>query len=844
MNTTSFSLATIREHAAQAFLRQRNPQHFFQAYLAAIDPLISQIFQSFNDLHDCCLLATGGYGRGELYPFSDLDLALILPDQPSEAHQQTAAAFQQKLWDIGLQPALISGTVSQLAQAAQHDLARDTAFLEARLLTGQSVLQQQLNPILNNQRDTVAFIEGKLLEMRQRHNKGQGSDNLLEPNIKNGTGGLRDLHTIFWLAKVQGIDHTRQNLLERHILTHTEWGVLQHSHRQLARIRIALHLCAGRATERLVFDYQLQVASLLGWHHPDPQQRSEQLMRHFYRATKAVKQLNGILLPMLRGRVYAPIPRTVQHIDHNYYQVGNQLAVKDKTLFQRDPSQIFHILTLWQQHRHLDGLAPQTLRAWWQAAQQHINTDFYAQADNRRRFVQLFQTAHGLTHILRFLNLYGVLGLYLPNWQAIVGLLQHDLFHVYPVDDHILAVLRNLRRFALPAHNHEFPTASELMANHPQPHILYLAALLHDIAKGRGGDHAILGAADARQFARDHFLTPDETNLLAWLVEHHLDFSHTAQKEDIQNPDTITRFAAHIGNTQRLHALYLLTIADIRGTNPKIWNDWKAGLIDTLLHATQAHLSGQRHSPEQRRQQALDHLAAQNIDPATSHKLLNQLGAAYLSRHDNQQIQSHLHHLAQNPKQAQAHVQALGSNSLQAWIYLPDRHGLFAQLCRLFARHRLPILSANAYLCHNQHILDTFVLQLPPNSQAHDSHRLQQQLQTALTQFIQQPQAIEPTLPRQTPRRQKHLPFPPIINLDKEEKSEQHTLEIIAADRPHLLADIAQILSENHINLSHARITTLDERVEDSFRISHPQLSDTAFQLQLKQQLHDKLNTA
>ena len=318
-----------------------------------------------------------------------------------------------------------------------------------------------------------------------------------------------------------------------------------HSHKQLARMRIELHLVAGREEDRLIFDLQRQVAERLGYQDNESSIKSEQLMKQMYRATKTVKQLNGILLPMLKGRVFSSLPRIVYEIDDKYYQVGNAIAVRNVKLFKQQPHEIFNIIRVMQAHNDINQIAPRTLRAWWQAAQK-IGPDFYADSENRKMFISMFRRGAGLTHILRFFNLYGMLGRYIRPWAKIVGLLQHDLFHIYPVDDHILMVVRNMRRLAIEAHSHELPFASGLMASFPYKTVLYLAALFHDIAKGRGGDHADLGVADAAKFAKDHFLTDYETDLLCWLVQDHLIMSTTSQKEDISDPEVVNRFCAHV----------------------------------------------------------------------------------------------------------------------------------------------------------------------------------------------------------------------------------------------------------------------------------------------------------
>ena len=414
------------------------------------------------------------------------------------------------------------------------------------------------------------------------------------------------------------------------------------------------------------------------------------------------------------------------------------------------------------------------------------------------------------------------------------------------MDDHILMVVRNMRRLALEAHSHELPFASALMHAFERKPVLYLAALFHDIAKGRGGDHAELGMEDARRFAADHFLSQYETDLLVWLVGNHLLMSLTAQKEDIQDPAVVAAFCRRVQTPERLTALYLLTVADMRGTNPKIWNAWKASLLETLFRSALQYFGGQTTSRDmavsRRQQKARQALAEAGVGEAQSRELWQQLGQAYFVRHSADIILWHLPLLAADATTPQAHIRPLGATGgLQVMVFMPNRDRLFAGLCRLFGRHQLGILAAHAYVTDHQYILDTFVLQLPANCLADDIERISSRLQQALNQFVHHPPgAAEPT-PRQLSRRLRHLPIAPRITLTAEETAGAYTLEIIAANRAFLLADIADVFAQLNISLSYAAIATFDERVEDSFLIRHPQLADTAFQLKLERMLLERI---
>ncbi|UOO80773.1 [protein-PII] uridylyltransferase [Uruburuella testudinis] len=837
-----------KQQAIEHYRAKRLPMVFFESYGKALETALGALWQEIFAGSALCLLATGGFGRGEMYPGSDLDLAVVAAHPLSEAEQEKVASFVQTLWDMQLAPAIKAGSIDELCQSAQDDITSDTAFLEARFICGSHIIAERTLQRMSLQRDTAAFIEAKLVEMQQRHAKAQGSGAVLEPNVKTCPGGLRDIHTMLWLAKAQGLDAEVHTLISQGIITRAEAGMLMNSHKQLAKIRIDLHLTAGREEDRLIFDLQTQVAESMDLRDDAQYIKSEKLMRTLYRATKTVKQLNGILLPMLRGRVYSRLPRIVHNIDEDYYQVGNQIAAKDKKLFAQKPTHIFKIIQILQSRNDITTIAPQTLRGWW-AASQKINRRFYENPVNRERFIGFFKQGSGLTHVARFLNLYGVLGRYLPAWGKIVGLLQHDLFHIYPVDDHILMVLRNMRRLAMDAHSHELPFASALMHGFDKQYILYLAALFHDIAKGRGGDHAQQGIADARAFAADHFLSEEESSLLTWLVEDHLLMSSTAQKEDIQDPDVIARFCAHVKTQERLTALYLLTVADIRGTNPKLWNDWKASLLENLFHSARRHLAGETSSRtvivSRRQQRAVDLLTQTNTPEKQQQQLWQALGPAYFVRHELQEILWHTANLVHNTDTPQTRTRFLpASDTLQVMVFMPNAPKLFARLSRIFSHHGLNILAARAFVTAHNYILDTFIVQIPPQHEHPDYPNLQSALEAELNNFIHGCRSEEDdTTCGIRSRRSRHLPIAPGIRLMPEEDYPGwYTLELVAVNRPYLLANIAEVLSEQEISLRYAKVSTLDERVEDSFVLYSPHLDNPKNQLELKQALFEQLS--
>lgn len=838
-----------KQQAVENYCANRRPLVFFEQHTKAIERALAVLWQEIFGGSPFCLMATGGFGRGEMYPYSDLDLALVSPEPLDAAQQEKTAAFVQALWDMQLAPAVKTGSVEELCASVRDDITGDTAFLEARFLFGNHMLAAELLQRMALQRDTAAFIEAKTVEMQQRHAKSQGSGAVLEPNIKTCPGGLRDIHTMLWFARAQGLDAPLSTLISQGVVTRPEAVMLLNSHKKLAAIRIGLHLAAQRSEDRLIFDLQTQVAENMGWRDDAHRIKSEKLMRVFYRASKTVMQLNGILLPMLRGRVYSPARRIVHRIDDNYYQVGSQLAAYDKKLFARRPEHLFKALEILQQRNDIITLAPKTLRNWW-AASRKINRSFYNNPENRRRFVGFFRHGEGLTHVMRFFNLYGVLERYLPAWGKIVGLLQHDLFHIYPVDDHILTVLHNMRRLAMDSRSHELPFASALMHSFEKPHILYLAALFHDIAKGRGGDHSVEGVADAEQFAAGHFLDGEESALLAWLVENHLLMSAVAQKEDIQDPDVIGNFCNRVQTQERLNALYLLTVADIRGTNPKLWNSWRAGLLENLFHAAARRFAGENGSRtvvvSRRQQGAADQLACAGTPEKQQKQLWQALGSAYFVRHELREILWHTANLVHQTESPQVRSRILpDTDTLQVMVFMPNAPRLFARLCRIFSHHGLDILAARAFVTEHNFILDTFIVQIPPQYTGADYPNMQSALEAEINNFMHgYDTTAEHTACGVRSRRSRHLPIAPGVHLAAEQDSPGwYTLEIVAVNRPYLLADIAEVLADQEISLRYAKIGTLDERVEDSFVLFSPELDNPKNQLALRQALLAQLSS-
>ncbi|HEY8708934.1 MAG TPA: [protein-PII] uridylyltransferase, partial [Burkholderiaceae bacterium] len=542
------------------------------------------------------LLAVGGYGRGELFPHSDIDVLVLLPPTPTVAGDElhtAIEAFITACWDIGLEIGSSVRTVGECIAMARADVTVQTALLESRFLCGSRRVFNTFRHANTQAMDAKAFLRAKTLEMVQRHVKYEDTPYALEPNCKESPGGLRDLQVVIWVARAAGLGKTWAALAAKGLITPFEVKQLNRNEGLLKLIRARLHTIAGRREDRLVFDLQTAVAESFGYERTRGQRASEVLMRRYYWAAKAVTQLNQILMLNIEERVDGSQNAPMRPITPKFLERGGMLEVVSDDLYGRDPHAILETFLVYQQTVGPKGLSARTLRALYNA-RDLMDSKFRHDPVNRATFMKILMEHEGQTHAFRLMNQTSVLGRYLWVFRRIVGQMQHDLFHVYTVDQHIIMVLRNVRRFFIPEHAHEYAFCSQVASTFDRPWVLYIAALFHDVAKGRGGDHSELGGKEARRFCRDHLVACEDAKLIEFLVEAHLTMSRIAQKEDLSDPDVIEAFAKRVGTERRLTGLYLLTVADIRGTSPKVWNAWKGKLLEDLYRLTLRALGGAR----------------------------------------------------------------------------------------------------------------------------------------------------------------------------------------------------------------------------------------------------------
>jgi len=796
------------------------------------------------------LLAVGGFGRGQLLPYSDVDVLVLLPDSSHAALGTDTRArvedFIRNCWDAGLEIGSSVRSVQECLEEAAGDVTVQTSLLEARRICGSAALFAHFEREFRASIDPRAFLTAKTLEMRQRHNKYENTAYALEPNAKESPGGLRDLQTILWVADAAGLGQGWRALAASGLATPYEMHQLERNEAVLLLVRARLHAVAGRREDRLVFDLQTAVAEAFGYRSVSsdglhlPMRPSETLMRRYYWAAKAVTQLTQILLLDIEDRLNPP-QTPPQPIDERFLDKGGMIEVASDDLYQRDPHAILETFLLFQSSSALQNLSARTLRALY-GARSVMNSAFRTDPVNRAAFLRILQQPSGITHAMRLMNQTSVLGRYLWPFRRIVGQMQHDLFHVYTVDQHILMVLRNVRRFFMAEHAHEYPFCSQLAAGWDKPWVLYIAALFHDIGKGRGGDHSQIGAVAVRRFCRQHAVDRADARLIEFLVREHLTMSRVAQKEDLSDPDVIGAFAQRVGNERYLTALYLLTVADIRGTSPKVWNAWKGKLLEDLYRLALRVLGGRAPDAaaevEARKRDALVLLALSAL-PFEAHKALwATLDLGYFMRHEAADIAWHTRHLSRHVGASRPVVSARQSpvgEGLQVMVYTADRNDLFARICGYFDQAGFSILDARIHTTLNGFALDTF--QVVSDTLPGHYRELTHMVESGLIQALQDTSPLPEPGRKRVSRRVRNFPMAPRVTLRPDDKAQRWLLGVSASDRAGLLYCIARVLAKHQLSVQLAKISTLGERVEDTFLVQGSELQNNAAQIRIETEL-------
>ena len=789
----------------------------------AADALIAEAWRRcVGEVRDAALFAVGGYGRGELFPHSDIDLLVLAEPAAQEARREALACFFALLWDAGLPASHAVRSPAQCAEAAADPTVL-TALLEARPLVAdvadRAALAEAIAPA--SVWPPREYFRAKADEQEARHARfGDTSDNL-EPNLKDGPGGLRDLHSLGWMALRAFGTSDLQALVAMGHVGADEAAALERERGALQRLRFGLHVVSGRAEDRLRFDHQKALAEYLGFADDGRNLGVEQMMQGFYRSAAVVRRISDRLLQRYEEHFDgAAVP---EPLDGRFELRRGYLAARDRDWPHGDIGEIFALFATWAGRGELRGLHSHTARA---LAESLEVLPAYAAADDalRAQFMALLRGPTPVRTLERLARL-GVLGRWLPAFAQVSGRMQFDLFHVYTVDQHTLAVLRNLAAFSTGESAQRFSVAHEVWPTLRKPELLLLAGLFHDIAKGRGGDHSVLGAEDARAFCLAHGLGEADTALVEWLVRRHLLMSITAQKQDISDPAVIHRFATEVADRERLDYLYLLTCADIAGTSPKLWNAWKDRLLTDLRNATRLALRRGLEHPvasvermAETRESVRGLLRARGLDdPAVDALFLRFPEYSFLRARPDQVAWQAEALRASAPGEVVVRVRFLDEDSqaMEVFVHAPDRDGLFAAIVIALDRMGLAIQQARALDGPGGTIFDSFQVLPGDLRQAPDTDAIARKLATALAGEIDK---LRPAR-RAQPSHLRHFRIAPQIAFSDSVDGKATVLSLVCTDRPGLLADVAHGLRAQGMRVYDARIATFGERAEDVFRI-------------------------
>ena len=822
---------------------------------AIIDRLLGLAWEGFGlgRYPKLALVAVGGYGRGELHPGSDVDLLLLCDTELTEDCGDDIGRFLTFLWDIGLDVGHSVRSLDECMQEARRDITVATNLMEARLLAGDETLMDRLEQSMSPARLWASneYFFAKLREQDARHHRYGDTAYRLEPNLKESPGGLRDIQMIGWVTHRHFGGSSLHELVEHHFLNEEEYRDLIDGQTFLWRVRFALHTLTGRREDRLLFDHQRSLADQLGFTDQNHNLAVEQFMQQYFRTVMELERLNEILLQHFKEAMLpddgddTPVP-----INRRFQARHGYLETVNDRVFLRHPPALLELFLLLEQHPDLKGVRASTIRQI-RTHRSLIDEDFRSSPACRSLFMEILRQPRGVTNQLRRMNRYGILAAYLPAFGMIVGRMQYDLFHAFTVDEHTLFVVRNLRRFAVPELADELPHCSHVFKAIPKPELLYLAGLFHDIAKGRGGDHSELGAEEAREFCLQHGLSRYDANLVSWLVRVHLLMSLTAQRRDISDPDVVLEFATQVGNSMRLDHLYLLTVADIRGTNPDHWNSWKDSLLATLYGATQRMLRrgldnplGQDELMGEVQTQALDLLRGAGVDEAACLALWKAFEPEYFLRHSADEIAWHTRAVLEADTTPLVRVrQETARGSTEIFVYTDDHPHLFALTTTALTQLGLDIVDARIITTRNGKTLDTYLVLEDPGLPVDGDMRMDEIAQT-LTRRLANPDRPPTAVVRDTPRRLRHFNVPTRIEFGEKLYFNRTVLAITTGDRPGLLSRIGTTLTRCGIRVHNAKIATAGEQADDVFYITDLEdrpVTDSARQAEIEKALREAL---
>ena len=827
------ALIGANEFLKKRFAEGRSATELIHLRAQVVDEILQHAWPRFfkHPDNNIALVAVGGYGRGELHPQSDIDIQILIRKNPKPFHE-SIVNFTTFMWDIGLKVGHSVRTIKDCIREAKQDITVATNILESRLLTGPEdlFLEQKTKTSTKKIWPSKKFFQAKWAEQQARHQKFNDTAYNLEPNIKEGPGGLRDIQMIGWVAKRHFNATKLHDLVKHNFLTEGEYSKLKEGQAFLWRIRFAMHVITDRCEDRLLIEHQRTLAKQFGYIDDFRSMAVEKFMKDYYRTVMELSRLNEMLLNLFQEELLIRRSFRKPKSINKRFQVHNHfIEVVNENIFKHYPFALLEVFLLMEQHQHIKGVRANTIRLirnHLHLIDDHFRDDLGCQT----LFMEILRQPHGITHELRRMNRYGVLAAYLPVFADIAGLMQHNLFHVYTVDEHTLMVIRNIRRFTVPEFKNEFPLCSAIIQTIPKQDILVLAGMFHDIAKGRGGQHAELGGNDAYAFCRQHKLSKYDSKHVQWLVQNHLVMSDTAQKKDISDPDVIHEFATHVGSIDRLKYIYLLTVADIRATGPDVWNSWKDTLLRNLYHATKRALRRGLDDPiltsehiESTQAEALKELAKKNISEPKILSQWQQFDDEYFLRHSANEIAWQMAAIVDDTQNKKMPI-LLTRNRAQhgrteIFVYTKDREKIFAQVTATLEQLGLTIVDARILISNDKHVLATFVV-LDENGKAVNDVSRISELKKRLRQRIKDTDSELPPLQKHLSRQAKSFKLKTDIQFWTDKKSGRTAIQLITMDRPGLLSRIARALLHCDAQLHNAKIATYGERAEDIFYVT------------------------
>jgi len=803
-----------------------------------VDQVLIKLWCQHNlDEYQISLIAVGGYGRGELHPYSDVDILLLTQEKTDKALEEKISAFITQLWDVRLDIGHSVRSIKECLKQAVNDVTIATNLMEMRQVCGNKALTQQLQPLLNKDIfwTSKKFFIAKREEQFVRHRQYNGAAYTLEPNLKANPGGLRDIQTIGWVAKRHFSADSLAELVEHRYLTENEYFELLECQDYLWRMRGALHFVAGRSENRLLFDYQADVAELMGF-GDGGKVAIERMMKRFFRIIGRVAELNKMLLQHFEYTIIKERKHSEEIvISDDFVVLDGQIKITNRRLFTRS-TKIMELFLIIAQNDEITDLHPFTLQLM-RNARRRLVSGMIDYAECRRLFIEIIKHPQGLGLAFTLMHRHSILAAYLPEWRNIVGQMQFDLFHAYSVDEHSYRLIKNLYRFSQKEHSDEFPLCSKIVQRVRKPEVLFLAGIFHDIAKGRGGNHAELGAIDALNFSKTHQINNHDGRMISWLVKYHLLMSVTAQRRDISNPEVIKNFAEIVRDEAHLDFLYCLTVADMRATNESLWNSWKANLLEELYTNTKRAFRRGLEKPvdlrskiRENQEQAIAILTEKQCDIAAIKLLWLEFKADYFLRYAPDQIAWHSRHiLIQDKSKPLVLISPIPyRGGTEVFVYTKIEANVFSNIVAVLGAKKLSIHDAKIITSKTGYTVNTFVVLDQKGSVINDSDRALD-ISNALISKLKmssKTKVADKRKARKLSKKLKQFKIPTKVSFIETKSNKTTLLEIIALDHPGLLADLARIFQQQKIKLHSAKITTFGEKVEDVFTVSNS--NDTA----------------